>query len=520
MSKAPDYKGRIIGRSISEIFIRSHPDAALVMGEILTAGESDILYFLRVVDIHYGFEAGNPSWALNMAGSMMEMEQSERGFRLFDKEQRNFELGKCVILGFTRDGKFKRAKSLPPLFSQASAPTIEQFSFIKEYAGEITVGNLRSGDDILEFRVGMGKDFIPSHTGIFATTGMGKSNLMKCLASSVMESDGTGMLIFDPHGEYIDGGEEKKKGLANHPNADDKLTVFSYRRQPYTHGNLKLSHREINIEDLVLLFDFSQAQLEAAYALHNRYGVDWLKQLDELNTDKIAKDVSSSKFHETTISVLQRRAKQIFSQKVFHKDKTVSVTDRIISELKLGKVVLVDLSGLSGWRELLPAAAIARQILDHFHNEFRNPGSFKTLPKVTIVLEEAQRVLGQLSGTKENIFSRICREGRKFKVGLTAITQQPKLIDEEILSQFNTLFILGLADERDRNILRSLARQDIRELTQEIQMLQPGEALISSPQTPFAIPSKIDLYEEYVSTAKADGKKSKAEIPSPDEGFF
>ncbi|MBD3234671.1 MAG: DUF87 domain-containing protein [candidate division Zixibacteria bacterium] len=520
MSNLPEYKGRIIGRSISEIFIRSHPDANLVMGEILTAGDSNILYFLRVVDILYGFEAGNPSWALNLAGAMMEMESAERGFQLFDKEQRNFEVGKCVILGFTRDGEFKRAKSLPPLFSQASVPTIEQFSFIKKYAGDITVGKLRSGDEVLDFRVGMGKNFIPSHTGIFATTGMGKSNLMKCLASSVMESDGVGMLIFDPHGEYIDGGEEKKKGLVNHPCSYSKLTVFSHRNLSHTHSKLRLNHREINIEDLILLFDFSQAQLEAAYALYNRYGADWLKQLDELSIDEITEEISSSKFHETTISVLQRRAKQIFSQKTFHKDEKVSVTKKIIKELKLGNVVLIDLSGLSGWRELLPAAAIARQILDSYHNEFRNPGSFKTLPNVTIVLEEAQRVLGQLTGTKENIFSRICREGRKFKVGLTAITQQPKLIDEEILSQFNTLFILGLADERDRNILRSLARQDIRELTREIQMLQPGEALISSPQTPFAIPAIIDLYEEYISTQNADNIKSKNEIPSPDEGFF
>ena len=54
------------------------------------------------------------------------------------------------------------------------------------------------------------------------------------------------------------------------------------------------------------------------------------------------------------------------------------------------------------------------------------------------------------------------------------MTQQPKLIDEELLSQFNTFLILGLADESDRNIIRSSSKQDISELSTEIQMLSPA----------------------------------------------
>ncbi len=60
------------------------------------------------------------------------------------------------------------------------------------------------------------------------------------------------------------------------------------------------------------------------------------------------------------------------------------------------------------------------------------------------------------------------------------------------------MFILGLADKRDRDILRNSAKQDISMLENEIQMLMPGEALIASPFTPFAIPVKVHLYEEYL----------------------
>ena len=69
--------------------------------------------------------------------------------------------------------------------------------------------------------------------------------------------------------------------------------------------------------------------------------------------------------------------------------------------------------------------------------------------------------------------------------------------------------MLGLADRGDRNVLKDSAKQDISQLSNEIQMLMPGEALITSPFTPFAIPVKIHLYEEYLETldlVPAEGK--------------
>jgi hypothetical protein len=96
----------------------------------------------------------------------------------------------------------------------------------------------------------------------------------------------------------------------------------------------------------------------------------------------------------------------------------------------------------------------------------------------------------------------VAREGRKFRVGLCAVSQQPKLIDDELLSQFNTFFVLGLADEKDRNILRASSKQDIRDLGPEIQTLMPGEAIVTNLEAPFALPVKVYLYEEYLKSVK------------------
>ena len=127
-----------------------------------------------------------------------------------------------------------------------------------------------------------------------------------------------------------------------------------------------------------------------------------------------------------------------------------------------GQVVLVDVSGLGSTEEVLVASFLARRVLEEWQGAYLDdPDRHERMPVVALALEEAQRVLPGSKDRESNVFPRLAREGRKFNVGLCAVTQQPKLLDGELLSQFNTFFVLGLADEKDRTILRSSAKQDI-----------------------------------------------------------
>jgi hypothetical protein len=83
---------------------------------------------------------------------------------------------------------------------------------------------------------------------------------------------------------------------------------------------------------------------------------------------------------------------------------------------------------------------------------------------------------------------------------------------------------LGLADKKDREILRNSAKQDVSQLDNEIQMLMPGEALIASPFTPFAVPAKIHLFEDYLtvsteSRAEGTGERTNGK-PLTDFRFY
>jgi hypothetical protein len=229
----------------------------------------------------------------------------------------------------------------------------------------------------------------------------------------------------------------------------------------------------------------------------------WL--LDFARVEDLAgfRDVElSARVALSTLQVVHRRARRIVDLPCISADAAVSVGRRILDELLEGKVVLVDVSGLGGTEEVLVASYLTRRVLEEWQSAFLDdPERHRRLPVVAIALEEAQRVLAASKDRESNVFPRVAREGRKFGVGLLAVTQQPKLLDDELLSQFNTFFVLGLADEKDRNILRSSAKQDLSALGPEIQTLMPGECLVVNLAAPFAVPAAIYLYDEVVRAA-------------------
>ncbi len=513
--------GRVIGNSVMETRFRMNFGEVLQVGEMLVVENnmSEVRYLVRVMDIEHGADAEREDWMVREAGGFLAKDMNFEQTDIEGLKPRLFCTGVCSPLGHVEHDSFKKTKTIPSHFSKVRRTSVDDYAFLKRFLGDIQVGNLRSGDDVLDFPVGISGQAIPHHIGIFATTGMGKSNLMKNIALSCMKLRRYGFLVLDPHGEYYDGGELSKKGLKQ-AGYDDALVVFSSRKLDGPHNSIHLAASEIEIADLQNLYEFSDAQKECMQSAQYKYGDTWLLDLNDKTVSNISKDLGD-KYHEGTINVIKRRLENLFRMDLVTRDKRLSVTNNIIDCLHSSRVVLVDTSNMFEAEELLISTVLSRAIFERNKAIYSDKGKFDSLPPLLIAMEEAQRVLGQAKGT---IFSQIAREGRKFKVGLCAVSQQPKLIDEEIISQFNTLFILGLADKKDRDILRNSAKQDVSQLDNEIQMLMPGEALIASPFTPFAIPVKIHLYEEYlesdrVAREETEGKKfSKRAVP--DSKFF
>ena len=214
-------------------------------------------------------------------------------------------------------------------------------------------------------------------------------------------------------------------------------------------------------------------------------------------------------FRDETLDVVIRRLLYNLDLKVNDEDEITctgifdtqagkTTIDDILHSLESSKTVIIDTSTLHGSQEILVGSIVAAKAFDTYRH-YRQIGGLKEKPVISVILEEAPRVIGKEAlKAGPNIFSRIAREGRKFKIGLTAITQLPSLIPKEILANMNTKIILGIEMAQERQSVIECASQDLSTDDRNIASLDKGEALVTSNFTKFAMPIYIPLFEEYI----------------------
>jgi hypothetical protein len=490
---------RIVSKNVSEYhfivpFNLSQEDLVEV-GQIFSINDGGLTYLARVLNIEH---------SSNYDG---HWDTTIKGTDFFDTDQ-IFNRVIAEPLGcVNKEGKFKKARTLPTKFSPVSRAEREQFNFLSQVMGDIEIGFLRNGSRLVEeIPVALHSEAMDHHMGVFATTGMGKSNFMKvfaasCMRLSVRGESTFGLLIVDPHGEYLKGKRNQKSARANDPDKGlshlkryrDGLACYSTDQKNASDPGveeLAISEGEIFPEDIALLYEWSAPQREALDAISRIFDPgSWLEDIK--TPDGMARMMQEG-FKDSTVNVLVRRIKNEMERNKYIKKR--SSLANILANLKKGKVVLVDIPRMTDRSELLLLSVISRYILDEYKKDLAE--GEESRKNCLITIEEAQRVLG--AGSNTSRFESIAREGRKFGVGLCAITQQPKLIDKQLLSQFNTLVVMGLGDRNDRRQLEESAKQDLSSLDIEIQTLEKGEAVVSTLDIPFPVPARIHRYEDYL----------------------
>ncbi len=164
--------------------------------------------------------------------------------------------------------------------------------------------------------------------------------------------------------------------------------------------------------------------------------------------------------------------------------------------------MIVDTSRLTDEGELLVGSMIANKVFSRYRDA-KGSDDFRHLPPVSIVIEEAPRVLAEDKIVEgDNIYSTIAREGRKFKVGLLAITQLTSVIPRTVLTNMNTKIILGNEMALERSAIIQSAAQDLSTEERNIASLDKGEAIVSSIFTRFAVPVYTPEFEKFISSAR------------------
>lgn len=530
-----DYsKFRLIGRSVLSYRFIAPYDATLYIGEIkkITDAAKQVTFFAKVTDLSHDSNFADSRWDTRV--------YAEQFYGLGEDV---FLTVDAVPLGYVdnTDGKFHKPRTIPSKFSSVGEPDAEDFRFLMDLMGEIEVGLMRSGQDVIrDVAVRIPARVLPQHMGVFATTGMGKSNFMKTFCASCMKEKKFGLLLVDPHGEYVSGGKssigEPTKGLVHYNRGKDGLAIFTIRPEPdrkkYSMNRLSIQYDDFRIGDLAILYDLSAAQSEIVEAFSGVSGkevIEFFRSIDpEIFPvrDPLAAGVAEGslawKIRNSMggpIRVIKSHIENIVNgNKAFFKAQGSSVTE-IINNLHENRVVLIDIPDMSERSELFVLSIITRTIMERHRSETRGYGideRHEASHQVLITIEEAQRVLAS-GGSSTQVFRECAMEGRKFGVGLCVITQQPKNVDPKVLAQINTFVVMGLGDRGDRDIIMGSAKQDLSRMEIEIQTLDRGEAIISTIGIPFPVSTRIHKFEDYIAELNREKKAPISE--GLDSGF-
>ena len=323
-------------------------------------------------------------------------------------------------------------------------------------------------------------------SGVFGKSGTGKTFLSRLLLAGVIQQRVAVNLVFDMHNEYgweagaehthrVKGLKQIFPGLVSIFTLDDES---SRRRGSNPDFTVTIGYDQIEPEDLEMLsgiLNLSEPQVGAVYALHRKFGKDWLVNLlDDAWVDgyggrilsevegfdpetgkavtglkALAEDTGQT---QNTLAALRRRFERMRNYG-FLKSKVVDDSvGRIMRYLEAGTNVVLEFGryGSDLGAYILVANFLTRRIhRQYVERKERSFGDQKAEPTpLVITIEEAHKFLDPAIAS-ETIFGAIARELRKYNVTLFIVDQRPSGIDPEVMSQIGTRVTLLLDDPND-----------------------------------------------------------------------
>lgn len=323
---------------------------------------------------------------------------------------------------------------------------------------------------------------VSRRTAVLAKSGYGKSNLLKILFARLYENGSpieydqygnkvpVGTLVFDPDGDYFWPGAKATAppGLCDIPSLSNHIILATDRPAPANYyGSFCVSSARVDLRSLppgqvVSIAVSSERQshrgTEALYRLdQTRWNqlVDaaWLDLNGSPRILSIAMiqnlcRIQKSSAGETSANGVRNTMLDIVAK--LHNPKSVLI-QAVKKGLLDGKLVIIDLSLMRGQPATIISSLVLRHIFEHNVEEYTKCNG-RPFPVIALI-EEAQKVL-EGNDTSHTPFIEWVKEGRKYGLGATLVTQQPGAIDKEILSQTDSFFVFHLVSSGDLNALK------------------------------------------------------------------
>lgn len=414
-------------------------------------------------------------------------------------------------------GAFERgADTMPtvnaPVFA-VDAGLIE--SVYKGYAeGDFSLGRLSLIPD-QEAKINL-DTFLTRHAAILGQTGGGKSWTVASVIQKIGRFPQSTVVLFDLHGEYgaafgadaevISASQlelpywlmnsEELLGLmvdrseSAAPNQIAKFKELLQEAKESNADNQTLGLPKITI-DTPVYFDFASL-------------IDKFRQLDTEMVSGSRGEKQGPLFGQFSRLLMRidsrlndRRYDLIFRPKKYATSASMEdLFRRLLGEHGEGrkKVVVVDLSSTPFDVRSSVISLILRCLFD-FAYWFRRVSKSERYP-IAIFADEAHIYLsdGDSSSDAARISAeRIAKEGRKYGVSLTVISQRPREVSSTILSQCGSFLCLRISNPDDQSYVRNLLPDSVRGISSMFSTLRRGEGILLGDAVMMPTRIRVDL---------------------------
>ncbi|MFP3161929.1 MAG: ATP-binding protein [Acidilobus sp.] len=366
----------------------------------------------------------------------------------------------------------------------ASADLLKNVFGSNESRGWIELGSLINNEEV---RYSINVNRLMRHLAILAVTGGGKSNTVCVLAREIVQKLRGTVVIFDMHGEY-----------SNIELSGQLVNVLKPAMNPVNMAFEELRELAKVPESAVR----QERAIRQAWALvHEGYSEGKIKftadyTLVDALIDTLEKLIEKGDVDEEGGNGALNRLKDV-------KDKYADVLDHGVP-LDLTKVVVpgrLNVFDLSGVDEEAADAIVShylRRILtERKRLKRREESGAGRLPPTIVVIEEAHILIPARDHTLTKYWaSRVAREGRKFGVGLVIVSQRPRNVDPDVLSQTNNKIILRVVEPQDIRYVQEASEELSEDLAALLPSLNPGEAVVIGSMVKLPAIVKVDICKE------------------------
>ena len=317
------------------------------------------------------------------------------------------------------------------------------------------IGRLLRNSDV---KVSVNMDKVSSrHLAILSVTGSGKSNLLALIVKQVALLQGT-MVVFDYHGEY------------------SELDIGGV-----VHAEAKINPRFVTSDQLADLCDVRENADVQRTVLVKAF-TEEVKASPKF-WDSLLQGVRNTGATEKGYSRVASRVEDIV-QIAIKRMKAVVDPDvgDVLDQIKASKVNILNMLEFTERQANAAISYYLEEILDDRKRAMRSRGEetkvrFRT--PIICAIEEAHAFIpAEAQSDTAYIASKVAREGRKFGMSLIVVSQRPRRVSQDVLSQMGSFAIMKLTNPEDQTHVTEASEAISEDLLQNLPSLNTGEAVL------------------------------------------